>query len=203
MKKILCYGDSNTFGYKPDDGGRYDDNNRWSGILKTTLKNKYVVIEEGLNNRTGFVDNPNGFDYNSMLHFPKFSKNLFVDILIFAIGTNDLQFVFDINNKMLEKKLVEFINFAKTKAKQIILIPPVIMLEDVCCGIFSCQFDKTSILKARHANEIYRKIAAMTNCHYFDFNEFTKPSTLDGLHYDHHSHILIAKKLTEFINKMT
>lgn len=203
MKKILCYGDSNTFGYNPENGSRYDENNRWSGILKNALKEKYVVIEEGLNNRTGFVNNPNGFNYNSMLHFPKFTENLFVDILILAIGTNDLQFLFDIDCKMIEKKLTEFINLAKIKAKQIILIPPVIMLEDVCCGGFSHQFDKTSILKAKQANEIYKRIAVMTNCHYFDFNEFVKPSKTDGLHYDSNSHLLIAQKLTKFINKMT
>lgn len=39
MKKILCYGDSNTFGYNPANGLRFDENNRWSGILKSTLAN--------------------------------------------------------------------------------------------------------------------------------------------------------------------
>lgn len=203
MKKILCYGDSNTFGFNPEDGSRYDDNNRWSGILKTTLQDRYVVIEEGLNNRTGFVDNPNGFNYSSILHFPKFTENLFVDVLILAIGTNDLQFLFNFDCKMFEAKLTEFINLAKTKSKQIILIPPVIMLEDVCFGSFSHQFDKTSILKAKQANEIYKRIVVMTDCHYFDFNEFVKPSKKDGLHYDNNSHKLIAQKLTEFINKMS
>ena len=40
MKKILCYGDSNTFGYVPEDGSRYPKNIRWTGILGEYLGNK-------------------------------------------------------------------------------------------------------------------------------------------------------------------
>lgn len=31
---ILCFGDSNTWGYKPDKSGRYDENIRWTGLLQ-------------------------------------------------------------------------------------------------------------------------------------------------------------------------
>ena len=203
MKKILCYGDSNTFGYNPEDGSRYDENNRWSGILNNLLGDTYIVIEDGLNNRTGFVDNPNGFNYNSMLHFPKLVENLFVDILILAIGTNDLQFLFNFDCEIFERKLSELISIAKAKSTQIILIPPVIMIDEVCSKSFSHQFDKNSILKAKQANNIYKKIADMTNCYYFNINNFVKPSKIDGLHYDKSSHLLIAKQLAEFITKMT
>ena len=33
MKKVLCFGDSNTFGFIQESGKRYDKNTRWSGIL--------------------------------------------------------------------------------------------------------------------------------------------------------------------------
>ena len=32
---ILCFGDSNTYGYIPNSGKRYNSNVRWSGILKS------------------------------------------------------------------------------------------------------------------------------------------------------------------------
>ena len=89
---------------------------------------------------------------------------------------------------------------AKAKSAQIVLIPPVIMTKEVCSGYFSCQFDNSSIKKAKEANRIYKKVASTTACKCFDFNEFTTPSKLDGLHYDKNSHLLIAQKLTEFIN---
>lgn len=61
MKKIVCYGDSNTFGYNPKDGSRYNENTRWASVLQNILGNEYEVINEGMCNRTRFVNNPDGF----------------------------------------------------------------------------------------------------------------------------------------------
>ena len=58
MKKILCYGDSNTYGYIPETFGRYTKNERWTGILSELLSPEYEILEQGMNNRTGFFKNP-------------------------------------------------------------------------------------------------------------------------------------------------
>lgn len=34
---ILCFGDSNTYGYKPDGTGRFDTNTRWTSLLQKKL----------------------------------------------------------------------------------------------------------------------------------------------------------------------
>lgn len=53
MKNILCFGDSNTYGYNPVTKGRFPDNIRWTGRLKCKVeKYNYSVIEEGLVGRT-------------------------------------------------------------------------------------------------------------------------------------------------------
>lgn len=46
MKTILCYGDSNTYGYNPVDGSRWDKSIRWTGRLQELLGDEYTVIEE-------------------------------------------------------------------------------------------------------------------------------------------------------------
>ena len=33
MKRIVCFGDSNTFGHNPLDGSRLPRDQRWTGIL--------------------------------------------------------------------------------------------------------------------------------------------------------------------------
>ena len=49
MKNILCFGDSNTYGYIPGNRGRYDYEVRWTGILNERIREHgYRVIEEGL-----------------------------------------------------------------------------------------------------------------------------------------------------------
>ena len=47
-KRILCIGDSNTWGYIPGSGERYEKNVRWTGKLAQTLGENYEVIEEGV-----------------------------------------------------------------------------------------------------------------------------------------------------------
>ena len=34
MKTILCYGDSNTYGLRPDSNQRYPREIRWTGLLQ-------------------------------------------------------------------------------------------------------------------------------------------------------------------------
>ena len=50
--KIICYGDSNTYGFDPRIGtpGRHDKNDRWTGILDNMPE--YEIINEGMNGRT-------------------------------------------------------------------------------------------------------------------------------------------------------
>lgn len=206
MKKILCYGDSNTFGLNISKFTQYDEDTRWSGILAKNLSDKFEVIVDGLNNRNGFVNNPEGFEFSAQRHFPKiiskFKDDL--DILVLAVGTNDLQSQYDISFGTFEKGLENLILAAVEKAvNHIILIPPVILKENILNGFFKDQFDETSIEKSKKVGKVYRKLAKLYNCKIFDINNFTAPSDIDGLHYDETSHKLIAENLIAFINDLT
>jgi len=200
MKKILCYGDSNTYGYNPADGSRFDSKTRWTAILQKELGSDYEVINEGMCDRTGFIDNPKGYLFSAQRHFPEMiSKIENIDILILAVGTNDLQFKYDISFKQIENGLEKLIAAAKNYTKRIIIIPPVILDNNILKGNFNFQFDETSISKSKKVGKIYRKLSNIYGLNYFDLNEFIKPSNIDGLHYDKIGHNIIAEKLAEFI----
>ena len=200
MKKIICYGDSNTFGFNPKDGSRFDENTRWTSKLQNILGNDYNVVNEGLCDRTGFVNNPKGFLFSAQKHFPKMiTKTDNIDLIILAVGSNDLQFQYDVSFGAIEKGLEKLINIAQEKTENIIIVPPVILSEKVLEGFFSYQFDKTSIIKSKKVGRIFRQIANVYHCGYFDINKITSPSDYDGLHYDENSHILTAEKLVNFI----
>lgn len=202
MKKILCYGDSNTNGFNPKDGSRYDKNTRWAGLLGSFLDDDCEVIEAGMNNRMGFINSPEGFLHTCQKHLPKLLDEIKgVDILILAIGTNDLQFQFDIKLIDIEKGLENLISKIENNVKEIILIPPVILQDDILKGYFKIQFDKSSILKSQKVGQIYKNIAKRFNYKIFDINEFTKPSKEDGLHYSEASHRTIAINLAKFVNE--
>ena len=59
LKTVLCYGDSNTWGYNPQTKERFPRNVRWPGVLRQELGEDYEIIEEGLNGRTTVWDDPN------------------------------------------------------------------------------------------------------------------------------------------------
>jgi len=203
MKKILCYGDSNTYGYNPADSSRFDEETRWTALLQNNLADGYEVIEEGACDRTAFVDNDKGFLFSAQRHFPKLlAKTNSVDILVFALGTNDMQFKYDISFGAVERGLENLISSAKSKFKKIIIIPPVVLSDNVLSGFFNFQFDGTSIVKSKKIGKIYRHIARVYDCKIFDINKFAQPSDADGLHYDSAAHKLIADKLSELIRNI-
>ena len=202
MKKIICYGDSNTFGFNAKDGSIFDENTRWTSLLQKNLGSEYEVVNEGMYDRTGFADNPRGDLFSGPKHFPEMlSKTDNIDLLILAIGTNDLQSQYNISFDTIENGLRNLVNLAKTKVKNIIIILPVILDERILKGAFNTQFDETGVEKSKKVGQIYRQIADENGCLWFDINEFTAPSDYDGLHYDENSHRLIAEKLAEFIKK--
>ena len=185
MKKILCYGDSNTFGFNPTDGSRFNEKTRWTALLQENLGSEYEVINEGMCDRTGFANNPKGFDFSAQRHFPKMITKLKdIDLLILAIGTNDLQFKYDLTIHQFENGLEKLIVTAKDNVRRIILIPPVILSDNVLEGNFNFQFNNTSISKSKKVGKIYRKLSNLYGLDYFDLNDFVKPSNVDGLHYD-------------------
>lgn len=92
MKTILCYGDSNTWGFIPSIGARYPFETRWPGVMQAALGKEYRVIEAGLSGRTTVWDDPcdiymNGRD---MLE-PTLRTHAPLDLVILMLGTNDLK----------------------------------------------------------------------------------------------------------------
>lgn len=87
---ILCFGDSNTYGYKPDGTGRFDTDTRWTSLLQKKLGADHRVIEEGLCGRTTVFQDDlregrRGLDLIGVtleMHNP-------IDLLIVMLGTND------------------------------------------------------------------------------------------------------------------
>ena len=59
MKRILCFGDSNTWGLIPGTGKRFADGVRWTSIIRNDLEQSgYEIIEEGLCGRTTIFEDP-------------------------------------------------------------------------------------------------------------------------------------------------
>lgn len=205
MKKILCYGDSNTFGFIPETCRRYEKNERWSGILSELLGDNFQIVEEGMNNRTGFFKNPEGLKQSGGEYLSIFLQNhKNVDICILALGTNDAQFFYNLEKESTEigmQRLIDSI-YEVNKNTKIIIVPPVKITENILHSGFRMMFDQTSIDRIKIVYPIFKKVADKNNCLYFDFNEIVQPSQTDGIHYTKESHKIIAEKLAKFIQQI-
>lgn len=201
MKKILCFGDSNTYGFIPSSGKRYDENSRWSGILKKLLREEYEIIEAGCNNRTAFCDNPAGVNETGYKVLPSLLTPD-IDCVILAVGINDLQYLYNISMKDYENGLENLIGIVRTKLPRakIILLSPSVITEDILNSYFAAMFDETSIEKSKQLSAIYERAARKENCKLLDLKKIASPSKTDGLHYEKIEHIKIANAIFDLIN---
>ncbi len=203
MKKILCFGDSNTYGYIPNNGARYDKNTRWTGVLSLLSHGKFEIIEGGCNNRTAFAANPAGKIFTGYEILPELLTDDF-DAVVLAIGINDTQFLYNLSSIEIASGVEKLINIVKVKSPQakILLVAPSILTEDVLNGNFACLFDRTSIEKSRQLPLLYQKIAEKQNIEFLDLNSVAKTSSLDGLHYAPEQHLKIAQAIFTILSEL-
>lgn len=203
LKKILCFGDSNTYGYIPNNGARYDKNTRWTGVLSLLSHGKFEIIEDGCNNRTAFAANPAGKIFTGYEILPELLTNDF-DVVVLAIGINDTQFLYNLSSIEIASGVEKLINIVKVKSPQakIILVAPSILTDDVLNGNFACLFDRTSIEKSRQLPLLYQKIAEKQNIKFLDLNSVAKTSSLDGLHYAPEQHLKIAQVIFTILSEL-
>lgn len=203
MKKILCFGDSNIYGYIPNNGARYDKNTRWTGVLSLLSHGKFKIIEDGCNNRTAFAANPAGKIFTGYEILPELLTDDF-DAVVLAIGINDTQFLYNLSSIEIASGVEKLINIVKVKSPQakILLVAPSILTDDVLNGNFACLFDKTSIEKSRQLPLLYKKIAEKQNIKFLDLNSVAKTSSLDGLHYAPEQHLKIAQAIFTILSEL-
>ena len=201
MKQILCFGDSNTFGFNPKNGLRFSSDVRWTGILQKLCGDNFKIIEAGCNNRTCFRNNPEGKKFTGLQILPEYLAEKF-DVVILCIGTNDLQRQYNTSLEELQYGLESLVKLVKNKSfdtEIIVVSPPLIGEEVLKSRIFSFLFDETSIEKSKHLAEIYSHIAKIEGCKFLDLAKLVIASPLDGLHLDEVSHKLVAEAVYQII----
>lgn len=204
-KTVLCYGDSNTHGQKPDRSGRYAANERWTGLLQQQLGNDYYVIEEGLGGRTTDLDhyNPNKPSRNGFAYFTAcIDSHMPLDIVIIMLGTNDLKTMYNRSCDDVAQALKQYPDYLtgycaerQIQRPRIIIASPVYMDENGTHFFDSMPvagvYDEVSAQKSRGFAVPFKQMAEQTNCEFIDVAPFTKTGD-DGCHLDLQSHKNIA-----------
>jgi lysophospholipase L1-like esterase len=97
-KRVLCFGDSNTWGFIPVPHGapthRYAREQRWPHVMAAAIGPQIEVIEEALNGRTTDAADPllpvAGAGADGSAYLPAaLATHLPLDLVIVMLGTND------------------------------------------------------------------------------------------------------------------
>lgn len=204
-KRILCYGDSNTWGYiSGSNHERYSNKERWTRVLATILGSEFEIIEEGLNSRTltstdtrPGKEGKNGYEYL----IPCLDTHDPLDLVVIMLGTNELKYTFNKNAKeigdIFEEYFVKTIlgrksQFKDSYPKLLIVTPPIVNEETEYCRAGDKY--KGATKKSKELNETYKNIAKKYNC-YFLSNEGLATG-IDGVHLTKESHQKLAELLS-------
>src|SRR3954451_4104625 len=129
---VLCYGDSNTWGYIPGKAQRFSWHQRWTGLLQQRLGESYRISEEGLNGRTTIWTDPLA-EYRNGKHLntPVLETHKPVDIVVLMLGLNDLKAKFSATPYDIGRGAASLLSIIRTAAAgpegqspQVLLIPP-------------------------------------------------------------------------------
>ncbi len=199
MKVILCFGDSNTWGFNPADGNRLGHDQRWTGVLRNGLGSGYWVIEEGLNGRTTVWDDPIEGDKSGKTYLPPcLDTHRPIDLVVLMLGTNDTKQRFSLGATDIAAGIETLVKLIKRSeagpdgASPAILVmapPPIATLSeyrDMFAGATE---------KSRQLGSLYANVAADHGCHFLDTGEVIVSSDLDGIHLEQSQHQALGDAL--------
>lgn len=186
-KRILCFGDSNTWGYIPVTKQRYEELERWPGILAEKLGDTYAVIEEGMNGRTtAFTDRikPDvcALDYI----YPCLLSQFPLDYIIVMLGTNDTKDRYHVRAEEIALGMTEVILrlkdvcMRKEQRPQILIMsPPMMHFQHDWM-----EFSEASVEKLSRLHREYQQIAQVQKCEYLNAAEVVGNDGVgsDGIH---------------------
>ena len=207
-KRILCYGDSNTWGYVPGVGTRYPEELRWTGVCQAQLGADYQIIEEGLNGRTTVFDIPwaqcrnglAGLGYALQAQAP-------LHLAVIFLGTNDLVLKETRHIALGADELVR----VTLNAGQIFNTPQPIFPEKprvllVAPAPFNSIVEQRPDSPAHGKYQascrlaaLYRQIAAARGVDFLDAGQYASPSETDGVHLPPEAHASLGRAMAQKI----
>lgn len=216
MKRIVCFGDSNTWGYEPASGQRFAENVRWTGVLASSLGTGYRVIEEGLNGRTTAFDDPvEGLHKNGRAYLlPCLESQAPIDLLILMLGTNDLKQRYGLPVGDIAEAAGSLIKIIRQSeagpcdlAPAVLLVAPIavsaeIASAELAAGRLGQMFGADSRSRSLQFSSCYAEIARQQGCAYFDAATVACASPLDAIHLDAQGHQALGQALAREVERI-
>ena len=204
-KRIICFGDSNTWGYDPATGGRYDEDTRWPMALQKMLGDGYQIIEEGQNGRT--IANPDPYEWGCKCGMdyilPMVESHKPFDMLIIMLGSNDLKAKFhlpagDIAGS-LQNMLMKTTAFLKHQCgidPKILIVSPPHLGDDLATSPFAPFFEpEKAVRNSKDLAYWSELVAKQFDCSFLDAAAVCRAGEADSLHLTAQGHKDLAEAI--------
>ena len=221
MKTILCFGDSNTWGYdyaafEPGSSGfpRLPFDARWPGVLQGILGGEWRVIEDGLPSRTNMAEDfylphrkgLDGLEVALEVHAP-------LDLVIIHTGVNELKDMFCLSAgmvafgaEMLVNAVLRPLPFLSCPPPNVLLIAPPPVRAQISDMSVGNSFGPQAYAKSCELGKLYKDVAERLGCGFIDCADLDfELNDFDGLHYSRKDHAKLgaaaAKKAAEMLGR--
>ena len=204
-KRILCYGDSNTWGYIPS-GGRYDEETRWPMRLQQLLGDDYAVIEEGFNGRTCVMDDPTEGGFKSGANYlpPCLMTHNPLDVVILMLGTNDTKRRFNLTPMTIGQGMMQLVRLVKLygmnaagDSPHIIIAAPSPILGNLMETRHAECFGPQAVEVSRGLVPELHRVSKLLRVDFFDASPYAEVSPLDAVHLTAKGHVQLAQAMAE------
>jgi len=184
--KILCIGDSNTYGYNSVDGSRFE--NPWPSLLDAKVTNA------GVNGKT-LMKHPSEKVYPCSLNGLSNYFDSIYDLIIICLGSNDLKPNYLTSPKAYYRQYNQLIEaiLANNPLQDILLLG----LPNIGPAFYQKE-NKISSLAKSLETEI-EKVAVNNHLNYLKLPQLELTS--DGIHLSENAHHVLADFINEYLNE--
>ena len=182
-RRLLCYGDSNTYGYDPRShlGGRYPESVRWTALL---VAGDWKVINKGENGRP-----IPRLDWEIEAAVQTIC-GIETDVLTIMLGSNDLLQCPDLAAEVCGNRIERFLRAVLTQTQRnakILLIAPPPMEPGTWVS------SPRIIEESRKLAEFYEATAYRLDIAFADAGVWNVELAYDGVHFSEMGHLAFAK----------
>ena len=190
MKRILCIGDSNTWGYDPRSyfGSQYPADVRWTGLLEEA---GWLVVNGGQNG----LSIPGAALLHLMTEY--IQSKLPVDVITVMLGSNDL--LEGATAAEAADRMQAFLSCVREAAPDVsvLLIAPPAMKPGAWVQ------NRTLLEESASLSAEYEDLANRMNIDFGDSGQWNVELTYDGVHFSPDGHRAFSEGLLKAIGKAT
>lgn len=179
--RLICFGDSNTYGYDPRSflGGRYPAESRWTDLLAEC--SGWEVVNMGLNGR----EIPTGVgELTGILRRD--------DLLVVMLGDNDLLSHPHITAREVAAKMKRFLRGLLPCCVLLVAPPPMTLGEWVT--------EESLLTESGALAAEYKALARRLSIGFADAGQWGVEMTFDGVHFSENGHRTFAKGIREAVS---